>query len=171
MSKAMIWKRFHNVQGVYQMFRKIPTLLLTAALLTGSAGAAAAFAQTASVQQQKIQVKLNNRELLFPQDIVTEKGVAYVNASTLAIALGGSAAFDTMTNSVLVAKDNKYALRMYTNSTFAYKNGKETRVANPPRSTDGAVLVPLVFIAQELGAKVSYNAKTLTYNLEIEVVK
>ncbi|MED4585735.1 copper amine oxidase N-terminal domain-containing protein [Brevibacillus choshinensis] len=149
--------------------RKVSAMLLTAALLTGSVAATAAFAQSAPVQQQKITVNLNGKELPFPQDIVTENGVAYVNASTLAIALGGSAAWDTMSESLLVAKDSKYALRMYQNSTFAYKNGKEARVPYAPRVTSGAVLVPLVYIAQELGAKVSYDAKKLTYNLTIEI--
>lgn len=152
------------------MLRKASAMLLTAALLTGSVAATAAFAQPAPVQQQKkITVQLNGKELPFPQEIVTENGVAYVNASTLAIALGGAAAWDTMTKSLLISKDNKYGLRMYENSTFAYKNGKETRVANPPRPVTGAVLVPLVFIAQELGATVKYDEKTWTYDLSIEV--
>lgn len=153
------------------MLRKVPAMLLTAALLTGSVAATAAFAQTAPVQQQKINVTLNERPLAFPQDVVTENGVAYVNASTLAIALGGTAAWDSMIKSVLIAKDNNYALRMYENSTFAYKNGKEIRVPAPPRTTTGAVLVPLVYVAQELGAEVTYDEKTLTYNLQIEIVK
>ncbi|GEC88566.1 MULTISPECIES: copper amine oxidase N-terminal domain-containing protein [Brevibacillus] len=153
------------------MLRKFSTMMLTAALLTGSVAATAAFAQTAPapVQQQKIKVQLNGKEFPFPQEIVTENGVAYVNASTLAIALGGSAAWDSTTKSLLVAKDNTYALRMYENKNFAYKNGKETSVANPPRPVTGAVLVPLVFIAQELGAKVEYDAKTLTYKLSIPI--
>lgn len=152
------------------MLRKASAMLLTAALVTGSVAATAAFAQTAPVQQQKkITVQLNGKELPFPQDIVTENGVAYVNASTLAIALGGAAAWDTMTKSLLISKDNKYGLRMYENSTFAYKNGKETRITNPPRPVTGAVLVPLVFIAQELGATVKYDEKTWTYHLSIEV--
>ncbi|MGE7274599.1 copper amine oxidase N-terminal domain-containing protein [Brevibacillus panacihumi] len=153
------------------MLRKVPAMLLTAALLTGSVAATAAFAETAPVQQQKINVTLNERPLAFPQDVVTENGVAYVNASTLAIALGGTAAWDSMIKSVLIAKDNNYALRMYENSTFAYKNGKEIRVPAPPRTTTGAVLVPLVYVAQELGAEVTYDEKTLTYNLQIEIVK
>ncbi|EST55472.1 copper amine oxidase [Brevibacillus panacihumi W25] len=153
------------------MLRKVPAMLLTAALLTGSVSATAAFAETAPVQQQKINVTLNERPLAFPQDVVTENGVAYVNASTLAIALGGTAAWDSMIKSVLIAKDNNYALRMYENSTFAYKNGKEIRVPAPPRTTTGAVLVPLVYVAQELGAEVTYDEKTLTYNLQIEIVK
>ncbi|MED1917548.1 copper amine oxidase N-terminal domain-containing protein [Bacillus thuringiensis] len=153
------------------MLRKFSTMMLTAALLTGSVAATTAFAQTAPapVQQQKIKVQLNGKEFPFPQEIVTENGVAYVNASTLAIALGGSAAWDSTTKSLLVAKDNQYALRMYENQNFAYKNGKETSVANPPRPVTGAVLVPLVFIAQELGAKVEYDAKTLTYKLSIPI--
>ncbi|RNB74708.1 copper amine oxidase N-terminal domain-containing protein [Brevibacillus panacihumi] len=153
------------------MLRKVPAMLLTAALLTGSVAATAAFAQTAPVQQQKISVTLNERPLAFPQDVVTEDGVAYVNASTLAIALGGTAAWDSMIKSVLIAKNNNYALRMYENSTFAYKNGKEIRVPAPPRTTTGAVLVPLVYVAQELGAEVTYDENTLTYNLQIEIVK
>jgi Copper amine oxidase N-terminal domain len=153
------------------MLKKIPAMLLTAALLTGSVAATAAFAQTAPVQQQKIQVMLNNKELIFPQDIVTENGVAYVNASTLAIALGGTAAWDTMLDSLLIAKDNKYALRMYKDTTFAYKNGKEVRVPYAPRAIEGAALVPLVYVAQELGATVTYDEKSLTYQLTIEVEK
>ncbi|TKI58655.1 copper amine oxidase N-terminal domain-containing protein [Brevibacillus antibioticus] len=153
------------------MLRKFSTMMLTAALLTGSVAATAAFAQTAPapVQQQKIKVELNGKEFPFPQEIVTENGVAYVNASTLAIALGGSAAWDSMDKSLLVAKDNKYALRMYENKNFAYKNGKETTVENPPRPVTGGVLVPLVFIAEELGAKVEYDASKLTYKLSIAI--
>ncbi|MFS0558399.1 copper amine oxidase N-terminal domain-containing protein [Brevibacillus sp. 179-C9.3 HS] len=153
------------------MLRKFSTLMLTAALLTGSVAATAAFAQTAPVQQQKIKVQLNGKEFPFPQEIVTENGVAYVNASTLAIALGGTAAWDSTTKSLLIAKENKYALRMYEDKNFAYKNGKETSIANPPRPVTGAVLVPLVFIAQELGATVEYDAKTLTYKLSIPITK
>ncbi|MGN7472111.1 copper amine oxidase N-terminal domain-containing protein [Brevibacillus sp. SAFN-007a] len=152
------------------MLRKFSAWMLTAALVTGSIATTAAFAQPASAQQQlKIKVELNGKELAFPQDIVTENGVAYVNASTLALALGGAAAWDTMTKSLLVSKDNKYGLRMYQNSTFAYKNGKEIRVPNPPRATTGAVLVPLVYIAKELGANVTYEAKTRTYKLTTAV--
>lgn len=153
------------------MLRKVSAMLLTAAFLTGSVAATAAFAQTAPVQQQKINVTLNERPLAFPQDVVTENGVAYVNASTLAIALGGTAAWDSMIKSVLIAKNNNYALRMYENSTFAYKNGKEIQVPAPLRTTTGAVLVPLVYVATELGAEVTYDEKTLTYNLQIEIVK
>ncbi|QQE74032.1 copper amine oxidase N-terminal domain-containing protein [Brevibacillus composti] len=152
------------------MLRKVPAMLLTAALLTGSVAATAALAQETAVQQ-KITVKLNGNELPFPQDVVTENGVAYVNASTLAHALDASAAWDTMIESLLISKNNQYALRMYKNSHFAYKNGKEIHVAHPPRVTTGAVLVPLVYIAQELGATVSYDANTLTYNLSVPVEK
>ncbi len=170
--KTQNWNSFYNNQGVFIMLRKFSTLMLTAALLTGSVAATAAFAQPAPAKQQiKITVQLNGKELPFPQDVVTENGVAYVNASTLAVALGGAAAWDSTTKSLLVSKDNKYGLRMYENNTFAYKNGKETRVANPPRPVTGGVLVPLVFIAEELGAKVSYDAKTWTYKLTTEINK
>ena len=152
------------------MLRKVSAMVLTTALLTGSVAATAAFAQVAPVQQQgQVKVFLNGKEFPFPQEIVVDEGVAYVNASTLAIALGGSAAWDTMTKSLLVSKGAEYRLRMYENTTFAYKNGKETEVPNAPRPITGAVLVPLVFIAQELGAKVSYDAKTLTYSLSIPI--
>ncbi|MFP3390684.1 copper amine oxidase N-terminal domain-containing protein [Brevibacillus sp. SIMBA_040] len=151
------------------MLRKVSAMVLTTALLTGSVAATAAFAQAAPVQQQQVKVQLNGKEFPFPQEIVVDEGVAYVNASTLAIALGGSAAWDTMTKSLLVSKGAEYRLRMYENTTFAYKNGKETQVPNAPRPITGAVLVPLVFIAKELGAKVSYDAKTLTYSLTIPI--
>ena len=151
------------------MLQKVSAILVTAALLTGTAAATAVFAQPASAQQFAIEVKLNGKNLQFPHDIVTENGVVYVNASALADALGGYAAWDTMTESVLISKENKYALRMYKNSTFAYRNGKEFRVPFPPRKAEGGVLVPLVFIAEELGADVTYDAASRTYHLSIPI--
>jgi hypothetical protein len=152
------------------MLRKVSAMFVTAALLTGSVAATAAMAETAQTQQQGVQVNLNGRS--FQGEVVTENGVVYVNASKLATALGGSAAWDNMIESVLIAKqETNYALRMYKNSTFAYKNGKEIRVPHPLRATDGAVLVPLVFIATELGATVTYDAATSTYNVDFEIEK
>ncbi|WP_289142629.1 copper amine oxidase N-terminal domain-containing protein [uncultured Brevibacillus sp.] len=151
------------------MLRKVSAMVLTTALLTGSVAATAAFAQAAPVQQQQVKVQLNEKEFPFPQGVVVEDGVAYVNASTLAIALGGTAAWDTMSKSLLVSKGKEYRLRMYENTTLAYKNGKETQVPNAAKPIRGGVLVPLVFIAEELGAKVSYDEKTLTYNLTVPI--
>ncbi|GIO10420.1 hypothetical protein J31TS6_64480 [Brevibacillus reuszeri] len=151
------------------MLRKVSAMVLTTALLTGSVAATAAFAQTAPVQQQQVKVQLNERDFPFPQGVVVEDGVAFVNASTLAIALGGTAAWDTMSKSLLVSKGKEYRLRMYENTTLAYKNGKETQVPYAAKPIRGGVLVPLVFIAEELGAKVSYDEKTLTYNLTVPI--
>jgi hypothetical protein len=164
---------FHFYWEVFTMFRKVSALLLTTALLTGSVAASAAFAQQAKPVQaeQKMKVLLNGKPLVFPQEPVSYKGVTYVNASTLAIALGGTAAWDTMSKSVLIAKKNNYALRLFADNLIAYKNGKQVTVPAPARPTSGAVLVPLVFVAQELGAKVTVDTKTKTYNLSIKLEK
>ncbi|WP_400162385.1 copper amine oxidase N-terminal domain-containing protein [Brevibacillus sp. TJ4] len=150
------------------MLRKVSALLLTAALLTGSVAATAALGVTTGVRQEA-NVKLNGRA--FEGEIVIENGVVYVNASKLATALGGSAAWDNMIESVLIAKDGTYALRMYKDSTFAYKNGEETRVPHPLRTIPGAVLVPLGFTAAELGATVTYDEASQTYQVEFPIQK
>lgn len=156
------------------MLRKMSALLLTTALLTGGVAANAALAngQAKSVQvNQPIKVTLNGKPLPFPQNPVYYKGDTYVNASTLAIALGGTAAWDTMSKSVLIAKENEYALRIFKDNPVAYKNGKKTKLPAVARPTTGAVLVPLVFVANELGAKVSFDAKTKTYNISMKIEK
>lgn len=152
------------------MLRKVTTLLLTAGLLAGSAVAVSAegAAKPAAVQANKISVQLNGRPLAFPEDPVYYQGATYVNASTLAVALKGTAAWDSNSKSVLIAKGENLALRIFINSSVAYKNGQKIKTPVQARPTTGAVLVPLVYIAQELGAKVTFNAKTKTYNLIIE---
>lgn len=115
----------------------------------------------------KMKVMLNGKELIFPEDPVSWEGVTYVNASTLAIALGGSAAWDTMDHSVLVAKGNDLALRLFADNPVAYKNGQKVKVPAVARPTNGAVLVPLVFVAEELGAKVTLDTKTKTYSITL----
>ncbi|KGT72818.1 copper amine oxidase [Bradyrhizobium japonicum] len=157
------------------MLRKVPAVLLTAALLTSSVaiGAAAAQGQQAKPQPAKVQVAskitvlLNGKELIFAEEPVSWEGVTYVNASTLALALGGTAAWDSMNKSVLVAKGKDTALRLFADNPVAYKNGKKTKVPAVARPTTGAVLVPLVFVAEELGAKVTLNTKTKTYTITL----
>jgi hypothetical protein len=155
------------------MLKKVSALFITASLLTGSVAATAAFAQQAKPVQvvQPIKVMLNGKPLVFPQDPVSYQGVTYVNASTLAIALGGTAAWDTMSKSVLIAKENEYALRIFADNPVAYKNGKKTKLPAVARPTTGAVLVPLVFVAQELGAKITLDTKTKTYHISLKIEK
>ncbi|MFY0544440.1 copper amine oxidase N-terminal domain-containing protein [Brevibacillus sp. H7] len=155
------------------MLRKMSALLLTTTLLTGGVAANAAFAHQAKPVQvnQTIKVMLNGKPFVFPQDPVSYQGVTYVNASTLAIALGGTAAWDTMSKSVLIAKGEEYALRIFADNQLAYKNGKLVQVPAVARPTTGAVLVPLVFVAQELGAKVTLDPKTKTYQITLKIEK
>ncbi|NGQ95085.1 copper amine oxidase N-terminal domain-containing protein [Brevibacillus sp. SYP-B805] len=152
------------------MLRKLPVFLLTAALLTG-ATAGQAFAAGSGVQtavNEKIKVTLNGKPLALPQDPVSYNGITYVNASAIALALGGTAAWDTATKSVLIAKGNKLAIRMFQDNPVAYKNGKLVKVPGVARPTTGAVLVPLVFLVQELGGKIVLDTKTKTYNITIK---
>lgn len=155
------------------MLRKLSAVLLTTALLTsgaavGSAAGAAKPVQQASVAK-KINVLFNGKPLVFPQEPTSFNGVVYVNASTLALTLGGSAAWDSTSKSVKIAKGDNYALRIFADSSFAYKNGKKVTVPGVAKPVTGAVLVPLVFITQELGAKITFDAKTNTYSITLKV--
>jgi hypothetical protein len=155
------------------MLRKLPVLLLTAALLAGGTASQVFAAQTGvqATVNQKIKLTLNGHPLVFPQDPVSYNGVTYVNASALALALGGTAAWDSMNKSVLIAKGNNLAIRIFQDNPVAFKNGKPIKVPGVARATTGAVLVPLVFTAQELGAKVVLDTKTQTYHITIQLQK
>lgn len=155
------------------MLRKVPVLLLTAALFAGGvAGQALAASQPASAAvNQPIKVLLNGKPINLPQAPVSYNGITYVNASALALALGGTAAWDNMSKSVLIAKGNNLAIRIFQDKQVAYKNGKVVKVPGVARATNGAVLVPLGFVAQELGATITLDTKTKTYHLSMKIEK
>ncbi|HZG16510.1 MAG TPA: copper amine oxidase N-terminal domain-containing protein [Candidatus Bathyarchaeia archaeon] len=154
------------------MLRKLPVLLLTAALLTGGvAGQALAQQPASAAANQPIKVLLNGKPINLPQAPVSYNGVTYVNASALALALGGTAAWDNVSKSVLIAKGNDLAIRIFQDNPVAFKNGKVVKVPGVARPTQGAVLVPLGFVVQELGASITLDTKTKTYNISMKIEK
>lgn len=74
-------------------------------------------------------------------------------------ALNADVAWDDKTKTVLGKKDN-VTVKLIIGDNTAYVNEKQVKLDSPAVIIDGRTLVPLRFIAQSLGAKVSWNALT-----------
>lgn len=92
---------------------------------------------------------------------VVEQGVVLVPARDIFEALGAGVSWDGATKSVHVRKGDTH-IRLQIGSTRAFVNGTAVPLAVPPRTVNGAVMVPLRFVSESLEAEVRWNGLTRT---------
>lgn len=113
------------------------------------------FAQSASA----INVILNSSYLKFPdQEPVVSEGVTLVPIRPIAEALKLEITWDDPTDTVVLKKDNFFIEMVIGSKTAKTSSGTKT-LAVAPCIINGRTMVPLNFIAEELGLSVSWNAE------------
>ncbi len=104
-----------------------------------------------------INVILNSSFIVFPdQQPVDENGVILVPIRTIAEKMGLEVGWDDPSDTVTLKKD-KFFIEMVIGSTAAKTNAGVKTLEAAPKIINGRTMVPLEFVAKELGLTVSYN--------------
>lgn len=86
-----------------------------------------------------------------------EGGRAMVPLRLIAEGLGAEVAWDAATETVTVTGVGRPAVRLEVGKASATVNGKDVRLDMPPKVVAGRTFVPVRFIAENLGASVTWN--------------
>ncbi len=104
-----------------------------------------------------INVIMNSSYVSFPdQEPVVENGVTLVPLRAIAEMLGLEVSWDDPTDTVVLKKDNFY-IELVIGSTTAKTSSGTKKLDVAPKIINGRTMVPLRFIAEELGLTVSWN--------------
>lgn len=104
-----------------------------------------------------INVIMNSAFLEFPdQEPVIENGTTLVPIRAVAEALGLDVTWDDATDTVVLKKDNFY-VELVIGSTVAKTSAGVKTLAVAPKIINGRTMVPLRFIAEEMGLTVLWN--------------
>lgn len=104
-----------------------------------------------------VNVILNSSYLKFPdQEPVVVNGTTLVPIRAVAEALGLTVMWDDPSDTVTLKKDNFY-IELVIGSTKVKTSSGEKTLAVPPQIINGSTMVPLRFISEALGLKVSWN--------------
>lgn len=107
---------------------------------------------------EPIRVLLNGKEIIFDQYPILENNRTLVPIRSIFEAMDAKVDWDEDTQTVTVTKAD-VSIIMQAGNTLAYKNGKEIVLDVPAKIVNDRTLVPDRFIAESLGAKVSWDAK------------
>ncbi len=131
------------------MMRRIVSMMLVCGVFASAAAAVRA--------DQSTRVTINGRQLA-PSATQTLGGVAYVALRPLADALGATVAFDgrekTFTLTTLLRQATFRA-----DDAWATVNGERVRLPQPPRRSDGNLLLALRSLPAAFGVRLSYDAR------------
>jgi hypothetical protein len=115
-------------------------------------------------------VTVEGKAIAFKKAPVVEGKTVLVPAHEFMAAIGGKAKWDSMTKSVLLSKD-KTSIRLYADSSTGYKAGKAIKAPAKTKPFEGAVLVPIVFVAKEFGATVTWDEKVSSFHVTLPKAK
>lgn len=103
-----------------------------------------------------ITVKVNGNQLSFDQPPYIANGSTMVPFRTIAEALGAEVDWDQASQKITIMGDKTVELTV--NSKTARVNGTAVTLDNPAVVTGGRTMVPLRFVGEAMGAKVSYTS-------------
>jgi hypothetical protein len=109
-------------------------------------------------------VDANNQLIMTEPPPITRNGCALVPISALADTLQGKVVWDDEQQTVTFTK-NRDTIRMRVDSDQAKMNGQELPLDAPVYNIDGRVYVPLVSIAEAMGAKMEWDEEIRTVKL------
>ncbi|CAG7624983.1 copper amine oxidase N-terminal domain-containing protein [Paenibacillus allorhizosphaerae] len=144
----------------------IPAIILCAALLPLSA-----FADEAPAGKTvNVQLKLGEDKIIInEQAVVVEKpyitnGATLVPLRVITSAFGAALSWDSETQTVGL-KSGTTTISLQIGSTTATVNGKTEQLEAAAELANGTTMVPLRFIAEKFGAKVTFDEKTSSVNI------
>lgn len=106
-----------------------------------------------------IQVNLNGKPLFLNANPIMEKDRVLVPVRGVFEGMSGDVSWDDASKTVTVKKGEDETLVLKVGSTDAYVNGKRVQLDVPPEIRNNNTLVPLRFISENLGMKVSWDGK------------
>lgn len=124
---------------------------LLAGLFTGAAPAGA----------EGIHISVDGRELALDEPPIIQDGHVLAPVRALAEALQATVTWNEGTSEVIITGP-RMTLKMVADSRDVYRNKERLSLAVPVQIRNGRVLAPVRFLAESLGAEVSWNAITLT---------
>lgn len=134
------------------MARKVGFYLLILMLISlGTMGTISA--------DSKLRVMVNNSSLNYGVQIIS--GQTMVPLKAFESFKNTSIQWEARTKQVTIVRDSM-KLKLAVGSRTAWKNSESVQLAAPARIMDGRVTVPLRFIAEALGARVTVDAATKT---------
>ncbi|BBI32804.1 stalk domain-containing protein [Cohnella abietis] len=104
-------------------------------------------------------VTVNGESMQLPHSPVVLKGTTYIPARFIGEMLGAEVKWLPKEKSIIYATD-KTTIQLWVNSSQAKVNGRLVSLLAPPKEIKGTTMVPLRFIADQLGAKLSKDSKT-----------
>ncbi|GEM_PF-1181924 len=119
------------------------------------------------VQAEQISLYIidaNNQLIMTEPPPVTRDGWALVPISTLAETLQGKVVWDDEQQTITLTK-NRDTIRLRVDSDQAKMNGQELSLDAPVCNIDGRVYVPLVSVAEAMGAKLEWDEEIRTVKL------
>ncbi|MDD2511241.1 MAG: stalk domain-containing protein [Syntrophomonas sp.] len=109
-------------------------------------------------------IDANNQLIMTDPPPITRDGCALVPISTLAETLQGKVVWDDEQQTVALTK-NRDTIRLRVDSGQAKMNGQELSLDAPVCNIDGRVYVPLVSVAEAMGAKLEWDEEIRTVKL------
>jgi hypothetical protein len=117
------------------------------------------------LSQNKIKVLFNEEELKFDVDPYIKDGRTLVPFRWILEALGAEVSWNPNERSVL-AKSNNTNIYLKIGKTVTYVNGNKVIIDVPAEIKDGRTFVPLRFVAENLGAIVTWDGKARTVSIK-----
>lgn len=125
-----------------------------AALVAAGAVAAATSIPAVTLAQNAPAISVNGRQVTFDQPPVERAGRVYVPLRGVFEQLGASVVYQ---NGQINATRGSTTVSLSIGNTTATVNGQQQQLDSPPFLMGARTLVPLRFVAQALGATVSYD--------------
>ncbi|MBQ2941121.1 MAG: carbohydrate-binding domain-containing protein [Clostridia bacterium] len=104
----------------------------------------------------RISVTLDGRELFFNTDPVIKNGTTLVGFRAILEALGATVTWDGEKRMAGAEKDG-IKIELYIDSVTAYVNGEEKTLLTAPEIINGSTMIPVRFVSENLGMKVSWD--------------
>lgn len=118
-------------------------------------------------EREKISIIMNGEELLMDQPPVIINGRTLVPFRAIFEAFGTQVSWDGETKTASAEKDGM-SIKLVVNSNKAFVNNEEKELDVAPFALNGRTLVPVRFISETLGAKVSWDGENRMVNIETE---
>lgn len=122
-------------------------------------------ATTTSPSNNEIKIKVNNQFIKFDQAPILEAGYTLVPMRAIFEALGAEVQWNQDEKKVTGILDSA-KVELTLGKNVATLNGKEIPLAVPAKVENGSTLVPVRFIAESLGAKVTWDNSSRTVIIE-----
>ncbi len=99
---------------------------------------------------------VDGHQLAIDMPAIDESGRTMVPVRAFFEEVGATVGWDEASQTITILKADR-EIRLILGNNTAYVNGMEIDLSNPPANQDGRILVPLRFVAEAIGAKVSWD--------------